>query len=596
MTTTAVRPPASADKKKQVVKSTVSSVCRLAARIIGSMPVNQAVTANPVRPADVADSASKAAAALDKVRQIAPLISRLGQGSHKVSTEVINRLAEYIRKTKLSLADLENYISRSNRLVVAQNRPEVAVPTAMSQSVVVPPTLKNLVADLLAIHTSYGPFDIDWTNKTITVLVAKDVVLDGAQMGDYQVVLFWGEWARLLGSGQVCSGEAVLMAAPTENTKYAFSDDFTSKSRYFHPHVNPADHRLNPAYGHICFGSAHTATIKACLSRGDLMTSLDIVKAVFNSYNPGSPYRKIDYWKPITPCGNCRGTRNVAPSPLAGCSHGRLCSGCRTTCNSCGNELCKRCFPACGACGVHRCARCVPATEMTSCARCDRVLCPGCDKACRTCHKSYCRPCLARDSNRGNLESRCDPCRKKIAEDALQAQRDALRAAQEEARVRATAQAAPAGVAIPPDVAAERSEVSSVTAAPTAGETTTARFGTEPLTITVPNVATPPAGPAPAAAPTVPTPADALDDDSDVFGDVDDEVLSVAMGEAVLSEDEDEDDDEEDVIVDDLGDLLDDDEDDDSEDDSEDAEDSDDDEDDDDSDDSDDDEDDDDDA
>jgi hypothetical protein len=172
-----------------------------------------------------------------------------------------------------------------------------------------------------------------------------------------------------------------------------------------HPHVKDND---------LCEGDAHTA-IQAALENGRILDFFTLVSAVLNTYNPDSPFVKIEDWHGGNRCENC--DDRVSEDEGSNCAdcENFLCAGCTEVCESCDRVKCRRCFDGgeCSECGNYICSSC-----LEQCDNCTNVCCSSCTRACEGCEKRLCSKCL-----KGDL---CEECNDK--------QRDEDELANEEGR------------------------------------------------------------------------------------------------------------------------------------------------------------------
>ena len=147
-----------------------------------------------------------------------------------------------------------------------------------------------------------------------------------------------------------------------------------------HPHV-----RGNS----LCEGEA-AAAIRYALDEGRLADVFAIVDATLHTYNPGSPYVKIERWTAIV-CPLC-GQRTLDTAVCSDCG-AQVCTSCIATCGVCGQQACKNCIGTCACCGdVKACDNC-SSTCSAGCEHKDH-LCVGCKTKCSVCSVDLCCHCL----------------------------------------------------------------------------------------------------------------------------------------------------------------------------------------------------------
>jgi hypothetical protein len=139
------------------------------------------------------------------------------------------------------------------------------------------------------------------------------------------------------------------------------------KGQVTHPHVNDE---------HLCMGDGKMAIFGA-VQQGRLYDVFEIIKSILNTYNPDSPYVKLEEWEygddeDDSSCDDC------------GYSTDEL-----YTCNSCGHSLCSECSGTC-----HHCEESYCNEHLSTCEECDESVCEGCMTKCPDCEVVMCKSCL----------------------------------------------------------------------------------------------------------------------------------------------------------------------------------------------------------
>ena len=168
------------------------------------------------------------------------------------------------------------------------------------------------------------------------------------KMGDYKLsltVFTKGDWGVKLYA--------------TDNTLRAVG------SSHIHPHAS-TENRL-------CTGDAGPIVTRS-LAVGSYQGALDALEAVVRTYNPASPYNRLEHWlgRKCTKCGS-RG-------------HDTL-----FRCQGCNSECCQDCVTRCGCCGRRYCGTC---NRTTTCNACERGVCLSCGIKCRCCEDVICPNCI----------------------------------------------------------------------------------------------------------------------------------------------------------------------------------------------------------
>ncbi len=134
-----------------------------------------------------------------------------------------------------------------------------------------------------------------------------------------------------------------------------------------HPHVSG---------GRICQGDAK-APIRLALRQGRLTDVFQLNNAVLTTYNPGSPFVKLEDWDGVR-CTDCDSS---VPSEDT------------SYCEACGDDYCDECSTCCPNCDVTRCMGC-----LIGCTDCGEGYCSSCLSPCKACKaKGLCVDCLEED-------------------------------------------------------------------------------------------------------------------------------------------------------------------------------------------------------
>jgi hypothetical protein len=211
------------------------------------------------------------------------------------------------------------------------------------------PSIREVLAELDALAGEFGDVTISRERHTVSVLTDR-VVLDGVDLGPFEIVLHWPE---------LPSTSALEVIAVEEHA--AATDDDTT-----HPHVQC--HTL-------CLGEGKAAVRKA-LQAGRLFDGCVLVRQILHTYSPASAYITLDNWFGIE-CPECGAT--IAREA------GVLCEGCST-------EICGDCSTRCSDCEYRYCADCI-----RTCTGCESDTCVSCRAACRDCGDYFCKGCLPDD-------------------------------------------------------------------------------------------------------------------------------------------------------------------------------------------------------
>ena len=225
------------------------------------------------------------------------------------------------------------------------------------------PSLRDLVAELQAAEQEFG--QINWCAKTGCVsVVTEPIELEGVELGEFEIMLEINRLADL--DRDVPYHVVALDPHPA-----------AGNASVSHPHVS--DERL-------CTGDA-SAAIHAALAAGRICDLFMLVRAVLTTYNPGSPYVRLEQW------------------------HGHACEDCGTVvadedtyfCHECQNDFCGECASHCHRCEYTTCLGC-----LQMCSVCEEDVCSSCMTSCPECGRDLCVSCL---------EERQCPCLEEMDDD-----------------------------------------------------------------------------------------------------------------------------------------------------------------------------------
>jgi len=154
-----------------------------------------------------------------------------------------------------------------------------------------------------------------------------------------------------------------------------------------HPHVQGTS---------LCAGEA-TVPLRTALESGRLCDFFMMVRSVLTTYNPESPYVKLEEWDGVA-CYEC----------------GFMASGDDLYwCDCCQRDFCSECFGSCAGCDASLCTGC-----LSLCSGCELPFCESCMGSCTECGKPFCGSCL----EDGLCESCADQEGEEDAEERAQSQ------------------------------------------------------------------------------------------------------------------------------------------------------------------------------
>jgi len=208
-------------------------------------------------------------------------------------------------------------------------------------------TVRDIYADLVALAGEFDDVSIGLTETLVAVTMAP-VVLEGVQLGRFQVRLYWG---------RIGTANPYYVVALAPNP--ARSSEETT-----HPHV--INDRLCERDGKV--------PIARALREGRLVDFFHVVNSLLHTYNPASAYVALSDWEGNA-CVDCGETIAADDECRCDACDVVVCDRCVLTCERCEAWCCSECSRRCGSCGVDLCRRC--AAE------------------CEDCHRAFCETCLS---------------------------------------------------------------------------------------------------------------------------------------------------------------------------------------------------------
>lgn len=222
-------------------------------------------------------------------------------------------------------------------------------------------------------------------NQLYVTFLTPEIVLEEVNFGKFKIRFITGTGHRTTG----IEVEAVTPNRPTPNDPVV------------HPHVNG---------NNICLGNGGNAVYKA-LADGRYCDAYDIILSILNTYNAGSPYRRIEVWKgtPCRECGVTLGTNDMHRYIGGG--------GADRVCKNCGIQLFKP-VPndvlsiAGHPVEIRNWAR---KSQVAKCPSCSRPSVHGTIQSCQICSKAGCDSCetFSAVSTLG-LSRVCSACRAEL--------------------------------------------------------------------------------------------------------------------------------------------------------------------------------------
>jgi hypothetical protein len=276
---------------------------------------------------------------------------------HRAWTELqrLARLEEIARYRGWRFAARQLDRQLQGAAVYLRSEIESLLATLQREQSALRPTLRDVYAELVALHDEFEHVTVDLKQGLVTVRT-EPVVLEDVDLGPFDIRF---EWKRL----SLSPAFWVVAVDP---------HPAASDSELVHPHVRNES---------LCEGDGK-GPIKSALDQGRLCDFFLTVAQVLNTYNAGSPYVLLSRWE------------------------GRLCADCGAVvdddnecfCTVCHDSNCWDCSSRCEGCDESCCQGCI-----VTCDGCDEPHCPRCLKNCPDCKGDYCADCRDEDG-------RCAEC------------------------------------------------------------------------------------------------------------------------------------------------------------------------------------------
>jgi len=220
------------------------------------------------------------------------------------------------------------------------------------------PSLRELYEELLAARDEFGGIEVESSDEI--AVTTEPIWLRGIHFGPFRIVLSLAEIVH--------SDPEYWYSLDAIDPNVAAAD-----SSVTHPHVSK---------GVLCAGEA-TLSIRKALAAGRLSEFFVLVRSVLRTYNPGSPYVRLQEWEGVS-CSDCGYTTSE--------ESGLCCPGCE-------EFVCDDCLRSCSACGEARCRSCLTLSDLS-----DDWACPDCEAECDGCG----RHCVKTELDEGL----CPECQK----------------------------------------------------------------------------------------------------------------------------------------------------------------------------------------
>ena len=240
-----------------------------------------------------------------------------------------------------------------------------------AHSIVDPPahhcTVTTLMADLAELEESFPGV----AARENTLRVQTDpVTLEDIDLGPFEIRI---DLTRL---GTMRAPEAIRITALDPHPA-------ARRREVVHPHVEA---------GILCMGDGAAAIYRA-LADGRILDCIHLVHAVLTTYNPDSPYVRLDHWEDLlAECCDCGD--EVPEDRVWSCDTciESFCEGCILTCDACQGSVCRGCSGDCPTCDERRCSAC-----LDRCRSCDAACCRKCVN-----QEGFCSSCVEERARKGS--------------------------------------------------------------------------------------------------------------------------------------------------------------------------------------------------
>jgi hypothetical protein len=229
--------------------------------------------------------------------------------------------------------------------------------TKLSKTVL--PTPRTIYEDLRQAEQDFNSVEYDRSENTLSAFT-EPIELEGLFLGEFEIKL------RLDQLGEMPDGRIVRIVALDPHPA-------SSNESVTHPHVSDEC---------LCTGDA-TVPLNLALANGRITDAFMIVRAVLETYNPGSPYVALSDWEGAS-CYECSYT---------------ICEDDTYYCENCDNSFCDECSSCCECCDITFCKQC-----MQNCPACEEDVCGSCLCTCVECGEQVCNSCIE--------ENICPTCKK----------------------------------------------------------------------------------------------------------------------------------------------------------------------------------------
>ena len=246
-------------------------------------------------------------------------------------------------------------------------------------------TFRDILAELNAIEADFGELKFDFREKYL-VIMTDAITLEDVDLGAFDIYL------PILADGRH------YVKAIARDPNPAAND-----SKVTHPHVSS---------NIICLGDGKTAVWNS-IRDGRFSDAFQLCVNILNTYNPSSPYIKLEEWDggdDTVSCQNCDEECNEEEIYHCYMCDKYVCDSCysgRCSHHNCHTSMCVSCEEKCYRCETGFCSE---HDDLIKCNKCEESFCKDCISSCNICDEWYCHRCQALGECKECNKSFCKDC------------------------------------------------------------------------------------------------------------------------------------------------------------------------------------------
>jgi hypothetical protein len=243
------------------------------------------------------------------------------------------------------------------------------------------PTVEYFFNELRYVRKVFKPIKL---KKNILIATTKDIVLDGIELGPFEMHLDIDKISKIEYIGDTIVNPVKPNYAPGCDS-------------YPHPNVE---------CNYLCTGAGETSLWYA-LTNARIFDYFEIVNNILNTYGSANPFMSLDSWNGecCYECGEVENKETI--SECYYCEGNYLCSCCDRRCVACDDSVCHDCGKAsyCYSCDHTICVDCgtkcnicgemcsdigTECSCLTKASCCKSIVCGGCSDYCNSCNSDIC--------------------------------------------------------------------------------------------------------------------------------------------------------------------------------------------------------------